>query len=97
MTLRTPWPPYPDFVRDLQARVWTWDPVRLAEFEPPKDEYDCIVTPLSGWLRARLAPDEVASRLTNFVGDHFGYQPSGTDEFAASTVAWYRTIDPADE
>ena len=85
--------PYEGFVDDLRERVWSSDPVQLEEFQPPRDEYDRIVTPLSGWLRARLAPDQVASRLAALVGDHFGHEPSGTVEFAVDIVAWYRTVD----
>jgi len=85
----------PDYIKDIRARVWAWDPVGLAEFHPPEDEYDCLVTPISGWLRADLSPDAVANRLGDELSSHFGTNPpDDTLDFSTAIVAWYHAEPP---
>jgi hypothetical protein len=87
---------HPDFIRELRARVWAWDPVALVDFGPPEDEYDCLVTPISGWLRADLTPEAMADRLQHELASHFGSSPpADTLDFATSVVVWYQA-QPAD-
>jgi hypothetical protein len=84
-----PWPP--NFVRDLRALIWAWDPADLVDLSPPEDEYDWLVTPVSGWLRARLPPEEMADRLRRQLPKLFGVKaPGDTLDFATAVIAWYR-------
>ena len=86
---------HPDFIPDLRARVWAWDPVALVEHDPPEDEYDCLVTPISGWLRADISPEAMADRLREQVSKHFGTKaPDDTLSFARAVIAWYHAEPP---
>jgi hypothetical protein len=93
MTLSRPWPPYPGFVRDLRRHVWSWDPVGLAAHKPAEDEYDSIVSPLSGWLRGGLDPDALEARLRRLLMNQFSMRaPRGTRRFAERIIAWYDAL-----
>lgn len=78
------------FIREVRARVWAWDPVGLADIGAPADEYDCLVGPVTGALREGLSADDVADRLREQVIEHFGVDPSGTAAFSVGLIAWYR-------
>lgn len=82
------------FLRDLRDRIWSWDPVGLAEIGFPDDEYDCLVGPVTAGLRQGLGPEALAERLDAFIADHFGVDATNTAIFASDTVAWYRERKP---
>ena len=77
------------FLGEVRARIWTWDPIGLAEMGAPEDEYDCLVGPVTGALREHLSADVMADRLRLHVIDHFAVEPSGTEAFSDGIVAWY--------
>jgi hypothetical protein len=77
------------FIRDVRERIWAWDPARLAGLDAPDDEYDCVVGPVTGWLRQGLRAETLAERLRTFVRQDFGVDPVDTETFAAGLVAWY--------
>jgi hypothetical protein len=77
------------FIREVRARIWTWDPIGLAEMGAPEDEYDCLVGPVTGALREHLSADDMADRMRVQVIDHFGVEPSGTEAFSVGILAWY--------
>jgi hypothetical protein len=93
MTLSRPWPPYPEFVRELRRHVWSRDPVGLAAHSPPEDEYDSVVSPLSGWLRGGLDADALETRLGRLLMDEFSMRaPGDTRRFAERIIAWYDAL-----
>ena len=75
-------------LRDLEARIVAWDPVGLIGSGAPIDEYDCLVGPVAGGLRAGLSAEELAETLDRFIESHFGLKASGAAEFAADVIAW---------
>jgi hypothetical protein len=81
-----------DFIREVRARIWTWDPAGLAEVGAPDDEYDCLVGPVTGGLREGLSPEALADRLRRFVLDDFAMEPNGTEAFASDLVEWYQGL-----
>ena len=52
-----------EFLRMLSDRIWAWDPIGVAGIGAPNDEYDCLVAPVSGWLKEGLAASAIAERL----------------------------------
>ncbi len=81
---------------EVRERVWTWDPIGLAEMGAPDDEYDCLVGPISSALRRGVPAGELASTLEAQVSDHFGVEATNTPAFAEDLVKWH-TTRPADE
>lgn len=77
-------------IREVRVRIWTWDPIGLAQIGAPEDEYDCLVGPVTGALRECLSAEEMAARLHLHVIDHFGVEPTGTEAFSVGILAWYR-------
>lgn len=83
-----------EFIREIQGRIWAWDPVGLAGMGAPEDEYDCLVGPVTGSLREGLPADVLASRLRLHVLAHFGSQPRDLEAFVADLIRWYRNLSP---
>jgi hypothetical protein len=82
-----------EHVKELQRLVWTWDllDLRMAGVEPPEDEYDCLVGPLTGLLERGAADDEISRYLEHEMSQHFGHHP-GPDRIASCVVelrAWF--------
>lgn len=78
-----------EFIGEVRERIWAWDPAGLAGLGAPDDEYDRVVSPLTGWLREGLPADALAERLRRFLAQNFGVDPIGTETFVASLVFWY--------
>ena len=76
---------------DVRARVWRWDPIGLAEMGAPKDEYDCLVGPISSALRRGVSAAELSSTLDGHISDHFGVAATGTPAFVDDLVKWHTT------
>jgi hypothetical protein len=77
-----------EYLRELEARIVSWDPVGLIASGAPLDEYDCLVSPVAGGLRRGLSPEELAATLDRFILGHFGLQAQGTAAFAVEVIGW---------
>ncbi len=83
-----------DELRDL---LCAWDPIGVIP-GAPRDEYDCVMAPLIGWLRRGESPEQIALYLEEMIRDHFGLRPVWgslpSRTLAAEATAWYVRVMP---
>jgi hypothetical protein len=74
---------------NLRHLLNEWDPIGVADISP--DEYDCMIGPLLGRLRAGAGLGEVKEYLWFELEDHFGVDPARNhvDAVAGGLVAWW--------
>ncbi|MFD3938931.1 hypothetical protein ACFWSF_33820 [Streptomyces sp. NPDC058611] len=84
--------------RDLRRLLNEWDPIGVADLVG--DEYDCMIAPLFGRLRAGAGRAEIDAFLRHELEDHFGLGPSGPQPgapaeqaMAARVLAWWAAGD----
>jgi hypothetical protein len=75
---------YSDGLRDL---VLNWDPMEFVSMGCPRDEYDCMVSPLVGLLCRGASTAQIAAFIRAHLTEHMGaHHVRDADEFAEK--AW---------
>ena len=78
---------------EVLIRVRRWDPVGLEAMGAPKDEYECLVGPISSAVRRGVTARELADAAASQIADHFGIRPDGSLAFATDLIQWHSTWD----
>lgn len=77
--------------QQLRDLLMGWDPIGVAGVPQAADEYDCMLDPILGRLRAGADSKTLAAWLRTQVGEHFGLQADAEREqlFAQRAIAWW--------
>jgi hypothetical protein len=77
-------------MREIRALLMEWDALGVADEPAAADEYDCMIGPLYGHLRAGADAAVLRDWIAHELVDHFGLQPhpSSDTALAAALVAW---------
>ncbi len=70
-----------------------WDPIGvMGDTDWPRDEYDCLLSPLLRRLEQGCPEAEIAAYLEKEIKDHFGLDPSyyNFGSVASRLIEWYR-------
>jgi hypothetical protein len=70
---------------ELNELMCEWDPIGVMD-DPdwPRDEYDCLVSPVLSLLQSGATVEEVATHLRKEVTDHIGLSPDKYDFLAVA-------------
>jgi hypothetical protein len=79
----------------LRAILNEWDLIGVAD--EVNDEYDCLIPPLLGRLRAGATRAEIFAYLSQEVRNHFGLRPrrGEIDSIAERLVTWWAELTEA--
>lgn len=75
---------------EIRALLMEWDALGVADEEAAADEYDCMIGPLYGHLRAGADAAVLRDWIARELVDHFGLQPHPSSDaaLAEALVAW---------
>jgi hypothetical protein len=86
--------------RELRDLVNSWDPIGvMADPDWPRDEYDCLVSPLLRNLEAQASAESIAATLHAELTGHFGLDTSLEQcrAWARDAIGWYASRWPGSE
>ena len=77
---------------EIRQLVCEWDPIGVMD-DPkcPRDEYDCLLSPLLRRLESGTPEEEIAAFLRREIEEHFGLDPKHYDFplVAKKLHTWY--------
>lgn len=78
--------------RECGDHLRRWDPIGLAAWQDPRDEYDAYISPLLHLLHGGASEDEVADYLGNVVEQRMSLpaEPARERRTAAELVVWWQ-------
>lgn len=80
--------------KELNQLLNTWDFIGVLPFKGgPKDEYDCLITPIFSLMRKGADSDKLTSFLSKELNDHFGidYKSDELDQIVKKITEWWNS------
>jgi hypothetical protein len=76
--------------QELRDSACEWDPIGVIPLGCPRDEYDCLLSPLLRLLEQNACNEQIFRFLDDELRNHFGLPlvPT-TRDFASRVQAWY--------